>query len=144
MEYRRKQNRPCAISILIVGSTAQYTQAYCEAAYHISKTGLRVFKNTLALEMAPFRIRVNMLIPGHYPTGLTDGISAETEQTMRDQIPLRRLGRPEELGPAAILLLSDVLSPYTTGTELTVDGGLHLRPLPLYHDDEIRQMNLPD
>jgi NAD(P)-dependent dehydrogenase (short-subunit alcohol dehydrogenase family) len=62
---------------------------------------------------------------------------------MKSQIPLRRLGRTDELGPAAVLLLSDRLSPYTTGAELTVDGGLHLRPLPLYSDDEIRAMNAP-
>jgi NAD(P)-dependent dehydrogenase (short-subunit alcohol dehydrogenase family) len=131
-------------SILIVGSTAQYTQAYREATYHISKTGLRVFKNTLALEMAPYGIRVNLLVPGHYPTGLTAGASEEVVRVMKTQIPLRRLGRTEELGPAAVLLLSDKLSPYTTGAELTVDGGLHLRPLPLLDDDAILQMNLPD
>lgn len=128
-------------SILIVGSTAQFTQSYKEAAYHISKTGLRVYKNTLTLEMAPFGIRVNMLIPGHFQTALTRGISAEHATVMRQQIPLRRLGSTEELAAAALLLLSDKLSPYTTGAELTVDGGLHLRPLPLYSDDDIQNMN---
>jgi 3-oxoacyl-[acyl-carrier protein] reductase len=103
-----------------------------------------VFKNTLALELAPFGVRVNLLVPGHYPTGLTAGVSEETERIMRSQIPLRRLGRTAELGPAAVLLLSDKLSPYTTGAELTVDGGLHLRPLPLWTDDELMRMNQPD
>ena len=120
------------------------TQAYREAAYHISKTGLQVFKNTLALELAPFGIRVNLLVPGHFPTGLTAGVSEQTERIMRGQIPLRRLGRTSELGPAAVLLLSDQLSPYTTGAEIAVDGGLHLRPLPLWSDDELKAMNLPE
>jgi NAD(P)-dependent dehydrogenase (short-subunit alcohol dehydrogenase family) len=128
-------------SILIVGSTAQYTQAYKEAAYHISKTGLRVFKNTLALEMAPFGVRVNMLVPGHHVTELTRGIPENTEAVMKQQIPMRRFGDPNDLGASALLLLSDRLSPYTTGAELAVDGGLHLRPLPLFSDDEIRAMN---
>ncbi|MCL4251590.1 MAG: SDR family oxidoreductase [Anaerolineae bacterium] len=128
-------------SILIVGSTAQYTQAYKEASYHITKTGLRVFKNTLALELAPFGIRVNLLVPGHFLTPLTAGISAEAEAIMKSQIPLRRFGETEELGATAVLLLSDKLSPYTTGAEFTVDGGLHLRPLPLATDDELRAMN---
>ncbi|NWF70327.1 MAG: SDR family oxidoreductase [Chloroflexi bacterium] len=127
--------------ILIVGSTAQYTQAYREAAYHITKTGLRVFKNTLALELAPFGIRVNLLVPGHYPTPLTSGASEHVVEIMKTQIPLRRLGQTEEIAPAALLLLSDKLSPYTTGAELTVDGGLHLRPLPLLSDDELRALN---
>ncbi|MBE0689186.1 MAG: SDR family oxidoreductase [Anaerolineae bacterium] len=129
-------------SILIVGSTAQYTQAYKEAAYHISKMGLRVYKNTLALEMALFGVRVNLLVPGHYVTPLTAGIAEATEAILKSQIPLRRFGSPEELGAAAVLLLSDKLSPYTTGAEFTVDGGLHLRPLPIASDDEIRAMNL--
>lgn len=128
-------------SILIVGSTAQYTQAYREAAYHIAKTGLRVYKNTLALEMAPFGIRVNLLVPGHYVSNLTSGIPEATQAVMKQQIPARRFGSPNELGASAVLLLSDQLSPYTTGAELTVDGGLHLRPLPLFDDDEIRALN---
>ncbi len=128
-------------SILIVGSTAQYTQAYNEASYHISKTGLRVFKNTLALEMAPFGVRINLLVPGHFETGLTRQISPDTAAVMRQQIPLRRFGSTPELGAAALLLLSDALSPYTTGAELTVDGGLHLRPLPLLSDEAIQTLN---
>jgi 3-oxoacyl-[acyl-carrier protein] reductase len=131
-------------SILIVGSTAQYTQAYREAAYHISKSGLRIFKNTLALEMALHGIRVNMLVPGHFPTRLTVGMPEAKVEIMKGQIPLRRLGKTDELGPAAVLLLSDALSPYTTGAELTVDGGLHLRPLPLWSDEELLQMNQPE
>jgi 3-oxoacyl-[acyl-carrier protein] reductase len=129
-------------SILIVGSTAQYNQAYQEAAYHITKTGLRVFKNTLALEMAPYGIRVNLLVPGHYPTKLTASLPEDKAVTLRHEIPLRRFGRPAEVGPAAVLLLSDALSSYTTGAELTIDGGLHLRPLPVYTDEEITLMNL--
>jgi gluconate 5-dehydrogenase len=128
-------------SILIVGSTAQYTQAYREAAYHITKVGLRAFKNTLALEMAPYGIRVNLLVPGHYPTRLTASLSEDKAAQLRHEIPLRRFGRPDEVGPAAILLLSDALSSYTTGAEVTIDGGLHLRPWPLYTDEEIAGLN---
>jgi glucose 1-dehydrogenase len=129
-------------SILIVGSTAQYNQAYREAAYHITKTGLRVLKDTLALEMAPYGIRVNLLVPGHYPTRLTASLAEDKAATLRHEIPLRRFGNPDEVGPAAVLLLSDALSSYTTGAELAIDGGLRLRPLPLYTDEEITQLNL--
>ncbi len=128
-------------SILIVGSTAQYNQAYGEAAYHVSKAGLRALKNTLALEMASFGIRVNQLVPGHYPTKLTEGLPANKAERVRREIPLRRFGYPTECGPAAVLLLSDALSSYTTGAELVIDGGLSLRPLPLSSDEEIIQMN---
>ena len=84
-------------SILIIGSTAQFNQAYGEAAYHISKTGLRVFKNTLAIEMAPHGIRVNLLAPGHFVTPLTASISEENASILRGQIPLRRFGNTQEL-----------------------------------------------
>ena len=62
-------------------------------------------------------------------------------QTVKREIPLKRLGNTEELGPSAILLLSDKLSPYTTGSELVVDGGLKLRPLPIFSNNELIKMN---
>ena len=130
-------------NILIIGSTALFAPLYKEASYRVSKTGLKVYMETLALELAPFGIRVNMIIPGHFPTRLTAGIGIKKEKIMTSQIPLRRLGNPEEdIGPTATLLLSDKLSSYTTASTLVIDGGLRLRPLPLYSDEEIRQMNL--
>ena len=129
-------------SILIIGSTAQFNQAYGEASYHMSKSGLRVFKNTLAIEMAPHGIRVNLLAPGHFVTPLTEGIADEKAAILRREIPLRRFGQTSELAATALLLLSDKLSPYTTGAEIVVDGGLRLRPLPMLSDDEIRRMNV--
>lgn len=128
-------------SILIIGSTAQFNQAYGEASYHIAKAGLRAYKNTLALEMAPHGIRVNMLVPGHFVTPLTQDIDADQANRLRGEIPLRRFGQPLELAATAILLLSDRLSPYTTGAEYVVDGGLSLRPLPLISDEEIARLN---
>ncbi|MCY4072500.1 MAG: SDR family oxidoreductase [Chloroflexi bacterium] len=128
-------------SILIIGSTAQFNQAYGEASYHIAKAGLRAYKNTLALEMAPHGIRVNLLVPGHFLTPLTESIGDESATVLRGEIPLRRFGQPKELGATALLLLSDRLSPYTTGAEFVVDGGLRLRPLPLVTDQQILLMN---
>ena len=127
--------------ILIVGSTAQHARSYGEAAYHVSKAGLKVFMTALAVEMAPYGIRVNMLIPGHFPTKLTAHTPPDVEARLIREIPLRRFGDPAECGGAAILLLSDKLSPYTTGAELVVSGGLHLRPLGLRSDEEIYNMN---
>lgn len=130
-------------SILITGSTVRFCPAYAEAAYRISKMGLKMYMETLAIELAPYGIRVNMLTPGHHRTPLTSGIPPETEAKMKSEIPLRRLGDPSECGAAAVLLLSDRLSSYTTGAEIVIDGGLSLRPLPLRTDQEILKMNLP-
>jgi len=84
---------------------------------------------------------VNMLTPGHYPTRLTAGIAPEKADRLRHEIPLRRFGSPDELGPAALFLLSSRLSSYVTGAEVVVDGGLSLRALPMNTDDEIAQWN---
>jgi NAD(P)-dependent dehydrogenase (short-subunit alcohol dehydrogenase family) len=129
--------------ILIVGSTAMLTPLYRETAYRISKTGLKVTMEILALELAPYGIRVNMIVPGHFVTRLTADFTGKPLETLKQQIPLRRTGEPAEIGPAAVLLLSDKLSSYITGTYLIVDGGLHLRPLPIFGDDEILTMNIP-
>lgn len=131
-------------SILIVGSTAVWNPLYQETSYRVSKTGLRAFMEILAIELAPFGIRVNMLTPGLFPTRLTADIDPAKLKIVKQEIPLRRAGKPEELGAAAVLLLSDQLSSYTTGSELVVDGGVKLRPLSLYSDEEIRQLNLGD
>jgi enoyl-[acyl-carrier-protein] reductase (NADH) len=72
---------------------------------------------------------------------MTAGFTGQPLEVLKRQIPLRRTGEPHEVGPAAVLLLSDVLSPYTTGSYLMVDGGLHLHPLPIYSDDQILAMN---
>lgn len=130
-------------SILITGSTVRFCPAYTEAAYRISKMGLKMYMETLAIELAPFGVRVNMLTPGHHRTALTAGVSAEIEAKMKSEIPLRRLGTPSECGGAAVLLLSDRLSSYTTGTEIVIDGGLALRTLPIRTDEEILKLNLP-
>jgi 2-deoxy-D-gluconate 3-dehydrogenase len=131
-------------SVLIVGSTAVWNPLYQESSYRVSKTGLKAFMEILAIELAPFGIRVNMLTPGLYLTRLTADFDLERQKRMKADIPMRRSGQPEELGASAVLLLSDRLSSYTTGSELVVDGGLKLRPIPLFSDEEIRNLNLSE
>ena len=57
------------------------------------------------------------------------------------EIPLGREADPDELVPTALLLLSDRLSPYTTGAEFVVDGGIRLRSLSLLSPDALRELN---
>ena len=128
-------------SILITNSTVCVCPAYRESSYRISKMGLKMYMETLAIELAPYGIRVNQITPGHFRTPLTAGISPHVENIMKTQIPLRRIGNPEEIGHAAAFLLSDRLSPYTTGSDIVVDGGLSLRPLPIYSEEEVQKMN---
>jgi NAD(P)-dependent dehydrogenase (short-subunit alcohol dehydrogenase family) len=135
-------------SILIVASTIQYMPGYTEAAYRISKVGLRAFAETLALELGPSGIRVNVLSPGLFPTKLGENLGRaladqELGPRIRESIPMRRVGDPSECGPAATFLLSDLAASYITGADLTVDGGFHLRPLVLMGEEEIAGLNKP-
>ena len=129
-------------SILVVGSTSIYTPGPREAVYRMTKCGLKSLTQSLAIELAPFAIRVNLLVPGHYRTRLTAGLSPEIEKRLIGEIPLRRFGQLRDCGYAAVMLLSDELSGYITGAELVVDGGLSLRPLNFMTDAELRRMNL--
>lgn len=118
-------------SILVVGSTSVYTPATGESLYRSSKAALKAFTEVLALELAPHGIRVNMLTPGAVRTPLTAGMTADERTRLVDEIPLGREALPDDLVATALLLLSDSLSPYTTGAEFVVDGGIRLRPLSI-------------
>ncbi len=81
-------------SILIVNSTVRYAPAYRESSYRISKMGLKMLTETLAIELAPFGIRANLLTPGHYPTRLTSGIAPHIEEKLKAQIPSSAVWTP--------------------------------------------------
>lgn len=128
-------------SILIIGSVATGHPLFKETGYRVSKTGLVAYMGVLAIELAPFNIRVNMLTPGFFPTAVSAHLAGDILKAVLDGIPLRRAGKTEELSWPAMLLLSDKLSGFTTGAEWIVDGGQNLRPLPFYSDEQILAMN---
>lgn len=94
------------------------------AAYGASKSGMASLTRTLATEWAGAAIRVNGIGPGYFRTALTETFyqDAAWQQSMLQKIPMRRFGRLEELGGAAIFLCSDAAA-YITGQILYVDGG---------------------
>lgn len=129
-------------SILIIGSTAMLNPLFQESSYRVSKASLPYYAEILAIELAPFGIRVNTIIPGFHLTKLTTAsLTKEALQKILREIPLRRAGLPQDIGSQATLLLSDKLSGYTTGAAIVIDGGLHLRPLPFYTDEQIAALN---
>ncbi|MGD2156607.1 MAG: SDR family oxidoreductase [Anaerolineales bacterium] len=129
-------------SIVIVGSTVRFFPAYRETSYRVSKMGLRMLMQNLAIELSPYSIRVNMVTPGHYQTRMTSGISEDIEQKMLEIIPAHRFGDVREVGNAVAFLLSDRLSGYTVGGDLVIDGGLTLNPLPLHTQEQVKSLNL--
>lgn len=129
-------------NIVIVGSTVRFFAAFMEASYRISKMGLKMFMETLAIELAPHNIRVNMVTPGHFVTRMTAGISNEAVEKLRGITPCGRSGNPEEIGNAVAFLLSDRMSGFTIGGDLVVDGGLTLHPLNPPGFNDIKALNL--
>ena len=90
------------------------------AAYDASKGGIEALTRAMALDLAPYGIRVNALVPGSIDS---HGLSPEMKRERGAAIPLGRMGEPEELaGPAAFLASSD--ASYITGHIIAVDGGL--------------------
>lgn len=128
-------------AILVVGSTSMYTPGPTETVYRMTKVGLKSLVQSLSVELAPHGIRVNLLVPGHYRTRLTEGIPAEIEAKLKQQIPLRRFGETSDCGHAAAFLLSPRLAKYVTGAELLVDGGISLRPMHFLTDEELMGLN---
>jgi glucose 1-dehydrogenase len=94
------------------------------AAYIASKGGGRSLTQAMALDLAPHHIRVNAIAPGPTLTGLTRASYADPERrrTTIAQIPLGRLGDPQDLVGAILFLASDE-SRWVTGSTVTVDGG---------------------
>ena len=94
------------------------------AAYVASKGGGRSLTHAMALELAPHGIRVNAIAPGPTLTGLTRDSYADPERRRATiaQIPLGRLGEPEDIVGAILFLASDE-SRWVTGSTVTVDGG---------------------
>jgi glucose 1-dehydrogenase len=128
--------------IVIIGSTVRFFPSYRETSYRVSKMGLKMLMQNLAIEMAPHGIRVNMVTPGHYQTRMTGGITADVERTMLEIIPAHRFGDVREIGNAVAFLLSDRLSAYTYGADIVIDGGLTLHPLSIYSQEQIQSFNM--
>ena len=130
-------------AIVVVGSTALVSAQPRETAYRASKAALKAHVEVAAVELAPHGIRVNLLTPGGVDTDFVADAPAAQRAAATREIPLRREARPDEIAPAAIFLLSDRLAGYVTGTDLVVDGGLHLRPIFGGSDEALADLNRP-
>lgn len=116
-------------SVVMVASVAAMVSSPLlpQAGYVAAKTGLVGLTRELAVQWARYGVRVNALCPGMFPSEMT-ALLVENEELrapFEAEVPLRRLGRPDELDSAIAFLASDASS-YVTGHALVVDGGAAL------------------
>jgi len=105
----------------VIGETGNVGQAN----YAASKAGLFGFTKSLALEMARRGITVNVVAPGFIGTEMVEQMPKAALDSVVEKIPLRRLGRPEEVARVVQFLLEDESS-YITGAVYTINGGLDM------------------
>lgn len=94
-----------------------------QANYAASKAGLLGLTKSMARELASRGITVNAIAPGFIETDMTSALTPEQREALARQIPLERLGKPEDVAAAVLFLASDG-GAYITGQTLTVDGGM--------------------
>lgn len=123
---RRMTGAGAAGSIINITSILAERPLKGTAAYSVSKAALTQLTRALAVEWAPFGIRVNAIAPGWFPTQMNaDFLGGPGGSFIRGINPMRRLGEAGDLD-GAVLLLASAASRYMTGTVLTVDGGQSL------------------
>jgi NAD(P)-dependent dehydrogenase (short-subunit alcohol dehydrogenase family) len=109
-------------AIINVSSTASLRPGEMELPYGIAKAGINNLTTGLARSLAP-EVRVNCLLPGPFATDISDAWPPEMVAWMERTIPARRVGRPDEIIGAALLLASDAGS-YISGTIIRLDGAM--------------------
>jgi glucose 1-dehydrogenase len=113
-------------AILIISSVHSFVPIGTSVPYNTAKAGINHMAATMAEELAPHRIRVNVIDPGWIDTpGERELCTEEELQEEARKLPWGRLGRPEEVGKAAVFLCSDDAD-YITAAALGVDGGFWL------------------
>ena len=98
-------------------------------AYGASKAAMIRLSKSFAIQFASYNIRSNVILPGPIETGMQIRWkkNPKAKKNLEKFIPLKRVGRPQDISNASIFLLSDQAD-YITGTEIIVDGGLTSKP----------------
>ena len=107
-------------SILNVSSMWGQVGASCEAAYSATKGAVLALSKALAQELGPSGIRVNAICPGVIQTDMCANVAPEVMESLREQTPIEKLGRPEDVAQAMAYLID---APFVTGQVLGVNGG---------------------
>ncbi len=109
--------------IINISSIWGVTGAAMEVAYSTSKAGIIGLTKSLAKELGPSNIRVNAIAPGMIDTSMNSKFSEEEINEIKEEIPLEKIGRPEEITKCIKWLLEDT---YTTGQIISINGGWNI------------------
>jgi len=110
----------CIINMSSCGATRAHRH---RVAYDAAKGAVEAATRAMALDLAPWGIRVNAIAPGAIAVERRSPVGPEAQRTVGDVVPLARLGTGADVAGAAVYLASDDAA-YVTGTVVTVDGGL--------------------
>ena len=111
-------------SVILVGSIASIKGFEAFSVYNATKAAVRSFARTWIIDLKDRGIRINVLSPGHIDTpGLSVLMTDEQKVGVLANVPLGRLGTPDDMGGTAVFLASDDSS-YVNGVELFADGGV--------------------
>ena len=94
-----------------------------QANYSAAKAGMHGFTMAVALETAAKGITVNTISPGYISTAMTEAMPENVLESIVNSVPMRRMGKPEEIADAVAWLASEA-NAYTTGANIPVNGGL--------------------
>ena len=120
LPYMLKRKEGCIINISSIWGE---TGASCEVAYSTTKAAINGFTKALAKEMGPSNIRINSIAPGIIDTDMNKNLSQEDITKIKEEIPLNKIGVPEDIAKCAKWLIEDT---YTTGQIININGGWYI------------------